>query len=313
MSYARRKHPAPLPARAPHLQAAVPASMKVLGGLELNAHMSSPAGFRRELAAFFLLTFALSWAIEVPLALSAQGLIHASVPFWLHYLASFGPLCAAVIVTLVTRGPRGTARLLSGLARWRIKPIYWTVAVVAPCTIFAVLVLATRVARGAWPDLAALGQPDYLPALGIPATLLLWTATFGVGEEVGWRGFALPRLQAGRSAFSASMRLGALWAVWHLPALFYRDTYLEMGLLVIPMLLTVAAVGSTVYTWMYNGTGGSLLALVVFHGLFDFFSVWPAGVLGPGMLMTVLMVFWAVRVFKLHGPATLAPADKVSL
>jgi hypothetical protein len=62
-----------------------------------------------------------------------------------------------------------------------------------------------------------------------------------------------------------------------------------------------------------RGSGGSLLAVVIFHGLFDFFSVWPAGVIGPGMVMTILMVFWAVRVFKLHGPATLAPADKVSL
>ena len=152
----------------------------------------------------------------------------------------------------------------------------------------------------------------YLPAIGIIPTLLLWTLSFGVGEEVGWRGFALPRLQAGRTAFSASIFLGAFWAIWHLPALFYRDTYLEMGLLVIPMLVTVAAVGSTVYTWMYNGTGGSLLLLVVLHGLFDFFSVWPAGMIGPGVVMTVLLVFWAVRVYRIHGPADLSPGGRVT-
>jgi Type II CAAX prenyl endopeptidase Rce1-like len=105
----------------------------------------------------------------------------------------------------------------------------------------------------------------------------------------------------------------AFWAVWHLPTLFYRDTYVEMGWLVIPMLLTVAVVGSTMYTWLYNGAQGSLLIPVIFHGLFDFSSVWPAGVIGPGMAMTVLMVFWAVRVFKLHGPATLSPEGKVVL
>lgn len=218
------------------------------------------------LAAFLILAFALSWAIEVPLALSAQGMIRAAVPFWVHCLASFGPLCAAVLITLATRGPPGIVRLFSGLIRWRVKPVYWFVAVVAPCTIFAVPVLVTRVAQGAWPNLAALGQPDYLPVLGIPATLLLWTVTIGVGEEVRRRSFALPRQQSGRSAFSASMLLGAFWAVWHLPAIFYRDTDLEMGFLVIPILATVAAVGSTVYPWMYNGTRGSLLTLVVFHG-----------------------------------------------
>jgi membrane protease YdiL (CAAX protease family) len=231
----------------------------------------------------------------------------------LHYAASFGPLLAASIVTLATRGPAGIGRLFSGLGRWRARPIYWIVAVVAPCTVFALLVLATRLAQGAWPDLALLGRPDYLPALDILPTLLLWAVTFGAGEEVGWRGFALPHLQSSRSAFSASILLGAFWAAWHLPALFYRDTYLEMGLLVIPMLLTVAAVGSTVYTWLYNGTRGSLLIPVIFHALFDFFSVWPAGVISPGMVMTVLMIFWAVRVFKIHGPATLSSEDKVTI
>jgi membrane protease YdiL (CAAX protease family) len=267
----------------------------------------------RDLLAYFLLTFALSWAIEIPLAVQAQGLIRPIVPLWMHYVASFGPLVAAAIVILVTRGPAGIGRLFSGLTHWRARPIYWIVALAAPCTIFALLVLLARLAQGAWPDLSLLGRPDYLPAIGIVPTLLLWVLTFGMGEEVGWRGFALPRLQSGRPAFFASMELGAFWAAWHLPALFYRDTYLEMGLLVIPMLLTVAVVGSTVYTWLYNGTRGSLLIPAVFHGLFDFFSVWPAGVVGPGMVMTVLMVFWAVRVYKIHGPERLSPEDKVTL
>jgi membrane protease YdiL (CAAX protease family) len=243
----------------------------------------------RDLLAYFLLTFAISLVIEVPLALQAQGLMRDIVLLWLHYIASFGPLLAASIVTLATRGPAGIGRLFSGLARWRARPIYWIFGVAAPCAVFAMLVLATRLAQGAWPDLASLGRPDYLPTLGILPTLLVWVVTFGAGEGVGWRGFALPRLQSNRSAFSASMLLGAFWAAWHLPALFYRDTYIEMGLLVIPMLLTVAAVGSTVYTWLYNGTRGSLLIPAVFHGLFDFFSVWPAGVIGPGTVMTVLM------------------------
>ena len=278
------------------------------GSMPASLHTPLP----RDITAYFLLTFVLSWAIEVPLVLQAQDLIPAVVPPRLHYVASFGPLLAASMVTLATRGPAGLGRLFSGLVRWRARPIYWVVAVVAPCTVFALILLGAKLAEGAWPDLASLGRPDYLPALGILPTLLLWTVTFGAGEEVGWRGFALPRLQATRSAFSASMVLGVFWAAWHLPALLYRDTYIEMGLLVIPMLLTVAVVGSTVYTWMFNGTRGSLLIPVLFHGLFDFFSVWPSGVIGPGMAMTVLMVFWAVRVFKLYGPATLAPENQVT-
>jgi membrane protease YdiL (CAAX protease family) len=321
---------------------------------------------RRALIGYFVLTYLISWAIEIPLALSYQQVIAVRVPFALHYLASFGPLVAAVIVTLATESREGVRRLFSrlipptplvkapslarsgeapslarsgeapSLARSGEAPglarhgeaaslarrgeggrgdssVYFLFAVVAPLVLFALLVAASAIVQGAWPDLRSLGRPDYLPEIGILPTLGLWLLTFGLGEEVGWRGFALPRLQAERPALSASLLLGALWAGWHLPALFYRDTYIAMGLLVIPMLLTVAAVGSVVYTWLYNGTGGNLLLLILFHGLFDFFSVWPAGVIGAGPVMTVCMVFWAVRVFKLYGPATLCAGDRVTI
>jgi membrane protease YdiL (CAAX protease family) len=275
---------------------------------------------RYSLIAYFVLTYLISWAIEIPLALSYQRVIAIRVPFALHYLASFGPLVAAVIVTRVTEGWLGVGRLFRGLipptplskgGQRGDSSVYVLFAVVSPLVLFALVVAASAIVQGAWPDLRSLGHPDYLPEIGILPTLGLWLLTFGLGEEMGWRGFALPRLQAERPALSASLLLGALWACWHLPALFYRDTYIAMGLMVIPMLLTVAAVGSVVYTWLYNGTGGNLLLLVLFHGLFDFFSVWPAGVIGAGPVMTVCMVFWAVRVFKLYGPATLCPTEKV--
>jgi len=274
-----------------------------------DAHVSR----RNELIAFFALAFVLSWAIEVPLALSAQGLLHASPPMALHYLASFGPMLAALIVTLAARGPAELHTLLARVIRWRAAREYYLFAVAAPITIFAIIVVLTWIARGTPPDLALLGEADYLGALGVLPVLALWMVTFGLGEEVGWRGFALPRLQSMHSALRASLVLGLFWAVWHVPAIFYRDTYMAMGWMVVPMLLTVAAVGSVVYTWLFNGTRGSLLLVILFHGLFDFFSVWPAGPVGPGMVMTILMVFWAVRVYKLYGARNLSPHEKVIL
>ena len=265
---------------------------------------------RSELIAYFALAFILSWAIEIPLALSAQGLMQRSPPMALHYLASFGPMLAALLVTLFSRGPSAIGPLLTGLVRWRIPRMYYAFAVGAPIIIFAGIVILTWLVRGARPDLGLLGEADYLGSLGVLPVLAVWMITFGLGEELGWRGFALPRLQATRSALAASFVLGAFWAVWHLPAIFYRDTYMAMGWMVVPMLITVAAVGSVVYTWLYNGTRGSLLVIVLFHGLFDFFSVWPAGVVGPGIVMTFLMVFWAVRVFRVYGAENLAPVEK---
>ncbi|MCX6025230.1 MAG: CPBP family intramembrane metalloprotease [Chloroflexi bacterium] len=265
---------------------------------------------RSELIAYFALAFILSWAIEIPLALSAQGLIHRSPPMALHYLASFGPMLAALLVTLFSHGLSGVGQLLTGLLRWRTPREYYAFAVAAPIVIFIGIVFATWLVRGTPPDLRLLGEADYLGSLGVLPVFALWVITFGLGEELGWRGFALPRLQATRSALAASFVLGSFWAVWHLPAIFYRDTYMAMGWMVVPMLLTVAAVGSVVYTWLFNGTRGSLLVIILFHGLFDFFSVWPAGLVGPGMVMTILMVFWAVRVYKIFGAEHLAPVEK---
>ena len=85
-----------------------------------DAHVSR----RNELIAFFALTFVLSWAIEIPLALSAQGMLRASPPMALHYLASFGPLLAALIVTLAARGPGGLRTLLARVFRWRAAREY---------------------------------------------------------------------------------------------------------------------------------------------------------------------------------------------
>jgi membrane protease YdiL (CAAX protease family) len=71
---------------------------------------------------------------------------------------------------------------------------------------------------GEWPNLQRLTEINYLPNLGVGA-LILWLATFGFGEEIGWRGYALPRLQKGHSALSATLILGVMWVVWHVPFL----------------------------------------------------------------------------------------------
>jgi membrane protease YdiL (CAAX protease family) len=267
---------------------------------------------RYPLVAFFLLAFTISWAIEIPIALSVRNAISFDVPLAMHYLASFGPFLAALVVTLGTEGFAGVRRLFNGLAKWRIGRGYVLFAILAPPFLFAVAVLFSRITQGAWPDLRLLGQADYLPYLGVLPVLILWLLTFGFGEEMGWRGFALPRLQANRSAYSASLILGLLWALWHVPAFFYRDTYVAMGLLLPLMVISVLA-ASVLHTWLYNGSGGSLLMVILFHGLFDFFSVSSAGGASAAIIMSAAIVFWAVRVWKVYGPANLAPIEKVTV
>ncbi len=266
---------------------------------------------RHALLLYFLLAYAISWSIEIPVALSMQGVISTRVPPALYYFASFGPFLAALVVTIAAEGSSGVGRLFAGLAKWRVGRGYAIFAILTPPILFIVAVVVSRLLQGVWPDLSLLGDIDYLPHPGILGVLGLWLLTFGLGEETGWRGFALPRLQAGRSAFSAALIIGVLHTFWHLPAFFFRDTYTAMGLLLgLPMLLVSVVSASLIMTWLYNGTHGSLLMVVLFHGLFNFFSVSEAGGESAAIVMSAIVVFWAVRVVKVYGRENLAPVEK---
>ncbi|MFN2132452.1 MAG: type II CAAX prenyl endopeptidase Rce1 family protein [Anaerolineae bacterium] len=258
----------------------------------------------RSLFAFVILAYGFSWAVEIPLALRAQGLIDAPVPFALHYLAAYGPMLAAIIVTWFAEGRDGLGRLFRRMLKWRLHPAWWLVAI-APLILYGLVALVLRAIQGQWPDAAVLGQIDYIPSLGIGA-LFFWILTFGLGEETGWRGFALPRLQRGHSALSATLILWALWALWHLPLFFY-----SYDLSVVPGLTIGLLAGAVTFTWLYNSTGGSILAVAVWHGTFDYTTGCTACKTSTtaAILSTVVMV-WAVVVVILFRPATLSRGGK---
>ncbi len=184
-------------------------------------------------------------------------------------------------------------------------------AVAFPIVFFAVSAFVTRVMQGAFPDFGLLGQTDYLPYLGVVGALAVWLFSYGLGEEVGWRGFALPHLQRTRTAYASSLLLGVIWACWHLPAFFYRDTYTEMGLLFgFPLLLVSVTFGSVFLTWLYNSTQGSTLIAIMFHGIFNWLLTSGAGGAGASFIMSAAVIFWAVRAIKVDGTANLAPVEK---
>lgn len=260
--------------------------------------------------AYFVLAFVLSWAIELPLAASAQGWLRIPVPPALHYLASFGPLVSALIITAATEGRPGVRHLLAGVVKWRVGR-GWVLVALSPIALFGVAAIVGYTTNGTWPNLVLLGEVDYLPYLGVGGAFLLWLLTFGVGEEIGWRGYALPRLQQGQSALTATLILGTVWALWHLPAFFYRDTYMAMGLVTgLPLFLLSLLAASIMFTWLYNSTQGSLLMVIVFHALFDLLSVSRAGGGYAASMMSAGVMIWAVLIVILFKPMNLSHENK---
>jgi membrane protease YdiL (CAAX protease family) len=280
---------------------------------------------KRPLLAFFVLTYALSWMVEIPLALTLRGVIRSDISFYLHYLAGYGPMLAAIVVTGLNGGATELKNLFDRMTKWRVRPIWWLVAI-SPLGIYLLAGIFQRsqlygrlyspgilnlpsmfqwVALGLWSGLLNLGWVDFLPGLGLTA-LPMWVLTFGIGEETGWRGFALPRLQEGRSALRATIILWIFWALWHLPLFFY-----SYEVSVLPGFLTGLLAGAIVFTWLYNSTGGSVLMVALWHGTFNFTTacVTCKTSVSAAVISTLVMV-WAVVVVLHFKPARLSRASE---
>jgi membrane protease YdiL (CAAX protease family) len=263
---------------------------------------------RHPLIGYFTLAYALSWSVEIPLAASAQGWTEWRAPFALHYFAAYGPLLAAVIMAWITEGGAGVRDLGARMVQWRVRPVWWLVAL-SPAFLYGVGAVVLRILRGSWTDVGLLGRVNFLPDLGL-AAFLLWLLTYGLGEETGWRGFALPRLQRGASALSASLLLAALWIVWHLPAFLYLPTYMKLGVTVLPGFALGIVAGAVVFTWLYNGTRGSILLAALAHATLNFTSGSPVGDPVIAALISTAVMVWAVVVILVWKPATLSRAGK---
>mgnify|MGYP003296197142 CR=1 FL=1 len=132
------------------------------------------------------------------------------------------------------------------------------------------------------------------------------TASYGVGEEVGWRGFLLPRLQRNRPALAATGRLTLIWAGWHTPAFFFREGYVGLGVPGIIGFLLGLGAGAVVLTALYNASNGSILVVALWHGSWNWVAT-SDGLQGPWVaVMTALVMVTAPVVVWRWGPRRLA-------
>jgi len=258
---------------------------------------------RRPLSLYFLLAYALSWSISFPLALQACGVFSARLPWALHYLAVFGPAAAALVVTRVV----GEQPAIASSRPKSVAPLigWWSVGFGSPLLLFVIAKFVARVVGQSGPAWSSLGHINFLPDLGITAWGL-WFLASGCGEELGWRGFALPRLQRTRSAMTSTLLLAIAWAGWHFPLFFYVPSYQAMGLRILPGFFFGILAGAIVLTWLYNRSGGSVMAPMLWHASFNFVTASPnAGGLVAAVI-SMLVVAWALVIVWRYDWSTLA-------
>ncbi len=257
---------------------------------------------RNPLVSYFVIAFVFSWSIYFMLIAIKRGWTDAPIPLSIHYLASLGPTFAALIVTTLATGNDGLKELWGRIVKWRVRWGYALFSVFSPVVFFVLADILARVARGEWLELRLLGQPNYLPYIGF-WVLPLWLITFGFGEEIGWRGFALPRLQKTMSVQRATLILALIWSFWHAPAFFYLDTFESLGgLIIIPGFIIGVLFGAVLLTWLYNGSGGSILMVSVWHALFDLITASKAGQDFVPIITTAGVIVWAFYIANLEKP-----------
>ena len=218
---------------------------------------------RHALLAYFVLAYAISWAQWLPMLFAGRVVDRGADPS--HFPGLWGPCLAAFTVTALTQGRAGVRDLLRRMFLWRVSP-GWYAASLSPLAFGAVALLAMRFLGRPLPDPADFGRMGGIQDLPPWLMFLALIPLNGFSEEVGWRGFALPRLQRRRSALAAAVLLAIPWALWHLPTFRVLESYRGIEPAMLPGFFLGLACGSIVLAWIYNGSGGSLLLVALYHG-----------------------------------------------
>ena len=211
---------------------------------------------RAPLSAFAVLAITFSWLVWIPAAVLVPDLAVVAV-----VLGAFGPAVAGAVVVAATGG--GLRAWLRDMAVWRIPARWWLAALLLPLVIpLARVFVLVGTDEPLLLEQSLARLPTFLAATAVTALV------FGGQEELGWRGYLLPRLQRRVGPLAASLLIGALWAAWHLPGYLLPQGVVGGPFVGQPFWIYLAFVMglSVAFTWLYNGTRGSVLVCMVLHG-----------------------------------------------
>ncbi len=227
-------------------------------------------------------------------------------------LGALSASLAGLVVAAVEGGKPAVRELLSRGKIWRVGGRWWLTALVLPLVPVLLAVVVAGIYTGQPVDWAGLG-----PLYSVIPSLTLLIVFAGLGEEFGWRGFALPRLRTRHSALIATLIIGGFHALWHIPLFLvkgepYNILAQQIGFL--PAFLgyaTLVVALSFQMTWIFANTGGSVLLAAVYHGAGNawagYFAVDRGGLAAP-VAMVVMHVIVSIILVLFYGPKTLTRA-----
>lgn len=252
---------------------------------------------RHPLGSYFVLATGITTTLLLPIILYTQGLNNLAVPRDWHAVGALGPIVAACIVVATLYGRPGLSNYLRSLFNSRF-PVWLFVLAVVPLLLFVLV----------HPVMLLLGRPQVHTVGGLSfgwwLSVIISSVAYGVGEEAGWRGFALPRLQARFPALTAVFVLTVFHALWHLPFFFYR---MDLGLVGTIGFFIGMFAGAICLAFLYNQSGGKTLLPVLWHTTLNVMSLLAfATIPETGYVITSLFMVFAVAIVIIYKPAQLA-------
>ena len=269
---------------------------------------------RHSLVIGILLMFALTWPID----LANSGVLPLRVPFVVYILLGYGFVFASLIMTGLTLGKEGVLTLLKRFLIWRVG---WTWYLVAFLLYPSIMVSAVLLNTALTHTPIDFSQVFARKIFGPSANLLVLLAPYFLfeaianGEEIGWRGYVLPRLQAKHSALVSSLIVGVIWGFWHFPKFLAPGNNSSFALFMVKSLAD-----AILYTWLFNNTRGSLLLTTFFHASGNAASVFlpiantvTGNNIGTLIFQVLFQIVVAVVVVRMAGPERLSRTEPVQV
>lgn len=258
-----------------------------------------------------LLMFLYTWTID----LSNSGVLQFKLPFFVYITLGWGFIFVSLFMTWATLGKESMVTFLKRLMIWRVGWKWWLVALLLSPALQFASVLMTSWLTGTPVDCSHLMIREVIPIDAPLLALVLPWLIFEIltnGEEWGWRGYVLPRLQAKYNALTASLILGAIWSFWHLPKFLGTGLGNERSF---PWFAISQLALAVLYTWLYNNTRGSILLVVLFHATENTAGMFlPASFAVAGGIIEnlpiVLSVLTAIVVIIFTGPSHLSRTEE---
>lgn len=263
----------------------------------------------KPLITYFGLAYLISWTIWLPLYGPFFGLINLPTLPYHHGLGGLGPLIASFLTTWLYKRNEGVKLLIKKCLQ--VKPlIYLIIALLSPFLLVSIATIINYFVNSTLINISGLLTSKEFPQFNLLTFFMYNLIFFGFGEEVGWRGFALPRFQRTFNALTSSLILTVLWAIWHWPLFFYRPGYTSMDFAGILGWTFSLLTGSILLTWLYNSSRASVLICAVFHSTIDI--AFTADLADKNIVnyMGFLITVWGILIIILFKPKNLATNER---